>query len=190
MLGRALSRSVLSCGGAPAVVASVREAREALASQWGGIVLDVTLPDGDGLALAREIREANPQLPLMVLTGSIDVRVASRASELGASFASKLDDIERLRARLALLVEEARERTARVDAIVLVRARRHRLTRAETELLGEFVAGRSRDALAQVLGIAETSVRSRVRGVCRKLGIAHLESVHRLVVAELLASVQ
>jgi hypothetical protein len=60
------------------------------------------------------------------------------------------------------------------------------LTRAEREVVLAFVLTNDRSALRGRLGIAETSVRSRVRGACRKLGIAHLHDVYRLLFERLI----
>lgn len=47
-------------------------------------VLDVRLPDGDGLELARELREAKPQIAILVLTITINPQDLARAKETGA----------------------------------------------------------------------------------------------------------
>ena len=65
---------------------SLAEARERL--REGGLdaaIIDVTLPDGNGLDLVREINDGTPyRIPTLVLTAGLDHSVAARAVEAGA----------------------------------------------------------------------------------------------------------
>src|SRR5712691_3209824 len=49
------------------------------------VVIDVTLPDGNGLAIARELRDRRESLGIVVLTSIGDDDVLFRALETGAS---------------------------------------------------------------------------------------------------------
>src|SRR5687768_17170613 len=46
---------------------AIRETKQA---HYGAVILDIGLPDLDGHAVLREISEADPQLPVIILTGS------------------------------------------------------------------------------------------------------------------------
>jgi two-component system, cell cycle sensor histidine kinase and response regulator CckA len=48
------------------------------------VVLDLNLPDSEGLATLRAVLAAAPQMPIVVLTGVADVEVARQALQLGA----------------------------------------------------------------------------------------------------------
>jgi glutamate dehydrogenase (NAD(P)+) len=48
------------------------------------VLLDLVLPDSEGLATFRRLHRVAPQVPIVVLTGTDDVRTAARAVELGA----------------------------------------------------------------------------------------------------------
>jgi len=66
---------------------SLAEARARLGE--GGLdaaLIDVTLPDGNGLDLVREINDggAGNHIPTLVLTADLDTSVAGRAIEAGA----------------------------------------------------------------------------------------------------------
>jgi DNA-binding NarL/FixJ family response regulator len=66
---------------------SLAEARARL--REGGLdaaLIDVTLPDGNGLDLVREINDGGPavSIPTLVLTAGLDYSVAARAMEAGA----------------------------------------------------------------------------------------------------------
>jgi len=49
------------------------------------VVLDLRLPDGDGLDALREIRRVNPTVPVIVLTGYASMKSVEEALRLGAS---------------------------------------------------------------------------------------------------------
>src|SRR5215208_268978 len=68
-------------------VDSLAEARARL--RQGGLdaaLIDVTMPDGNGLDLVEEIHDGGPgtPIPTLVLTASLDTSVAGRAMEAGA----------------------------------------------------------------------------------------------------------
>ena len=86
---------------------SLAEARSRL--REGGLdaaLIDVTMPDGDGLELVGEIKDGGvgSPIPTLVLTASLDTSVAKRAIEAGArgalsklvSVPESVDGIERL----------------------------------------------------------------------------------------------
>jgi PAS domain S-box-containing protein len=66
-------------------VHTAREGLEQAAKQDADLVLlDLKLPDGEGLDVLREIRKYNSDLPVIVLTGHAAVESAVRAMKLGA----------------------------------------------------------------------------------------------------------
>ncbi|MEI9850841.1 MAG: response regulator [Sphingomonas sp.] len=70
-----------------AACATIAEAREALAhEQFGLIILDVLLPDGDGIDLLRELRgdPATADTPVMLLSTEAEVQDRVRGLETGA----------------------------------------------------------------------------------------------------------
>jgi DNA-binding NarL/FixJ family response regulator len=74
-------------------VGSLREARGVLATA-DVVILDLGLPDGSGVDLIREVRDANPEVRTIVLTSAFDPALHARAMEYGA--AAVLDKITRL----------------------------------------------------------------------------------------------
>ena len=47
-------------------------------------IVDIRLPDGDGIDLVRQLREESPQVKTLVLTGILDPKVEVLAKESGA----------------------------------------------------------------------------------------------------------
>ena len=69
-------------------------------------------------------------------------------------------------------------------ALARALARKHGLTATESEVLESFVAGCERAELGPELGVTENTIRSHVRSICRKMGLPHLEHVHRALLRE------
>ena len=64
------------------------------------VLLDLSLPDSAGLATVARIRETAPRLPIVIMTGTDDPRLAEAALEAGAQdYLVKSDDPERTVAR-------------------------------------------------------------------------------------------
>jgi signal transduction histidine kinase len=78
----------LAAGTEPAAVQAAGDLRGALdqirSTSPDAVVLDLNLPDSDGLATLRAVLAAAPQLPVVVLTGVADVDIARQALQLGA----------------------------------------------------------------------------------------------------------
>jgi DNA-binding NarL/FixJ family response regulator len=62
--------------------AALRLAQE---SDWDVLVLDLTLADGSGLDVLRELRKARPRLPVLVFTVHSEEHYARRAFKAGAA---------------------------------------------------------------------------------------------------------
>ncbi|MCK5563761.1 MAG: response regulator transcription factor [Planctomycetes bacterium] len=48
------------------------------------VITDVNMPDMDGIALMKRIRELRPQMPILIITGYGDVPMAAKAFKAGA----------------------------------------------------------------------------------------------------------
>jgi DNA-binding NtrC family response regulator len=70
------------------------------------ILLDLSLPDGNGLDLIAEIRKSYPEVALVVITGGGNVPVAVKAMQLGAdNFLTKPVDMNELNVYLSKSIE-------------------------------------------------------------------------------------
>jgi two-component system cell cycle sensor histidine kinase/response regulator CckA len=78
----------LAAGKEPAVVQAVSDLMGALEqirrASPDAVVLDLNLPDSEGLATLRAVLASAPQLPVVVLTGVADTEIARQALQLGA----------------------------------------------------------------------------------------------------------
>ena len=68
-LARLVAAGLLTAGYETDVVGTVGEARDAVRSvKYAAMILDLNLPDGDGLSLLVELRRRMDPLPVLVLT--------------------------------------------------------------------------------------------------------------------------
>lgn len=88
--------------------ASVREAREKLDATVQAIVLDVTLPDGDGVTLCKEWRAAGEQRPILFLTVKDEEFDVVRALDSGGNdYVTKPFRMQELLSRVRVLLRNA-----------------------------------------------------------------------------------
>jgi len=85
-------------------------ARNALAlDRFDAVVLDINLPDGSGIDFIDFIKESDPLLPIIVITGSGDIPLAVQAIQRGAeNFLTKPVDTAALAAFLTKTLETSR----------------------------------------------------------------------------------
>ncbi len=143
------------------------------------LVLDLQLPDLDGLELQRELLVRAPGLPIVFITGHGDIPSTVRAMKAGAvEFLTKPFEPHELLAGVAdALRRSASERET--EATRGVAAARHAaLTPREREVMAHVVAGRLNKQIAAALGLSEGTVKLHRGNVMRKM---EAESVADLV---------
>ena len=147
------------------------------------LVVEIEMADGV-LGLIERARRGAIAIPVLVVSSTQNLVLVSRATRVGAAFISKQAGSDTLEACLQELVRQASKREAGRSDLVARVCGRASLTPAEREALCLFAVLGERRMLAAELGIAETSVRSRIRGICRKLGIDRLHQVFQLMLEE------
>jgi two-component system response regulator DevR len=140
------------------------------------VVVDVRLPDGDGVALCRGLRQLDPAPKCLVLTAFDDERALVEAITAGASgYLLKqvrgqdlVDAVREVAAGRSLLdpVTTARvlDRMRRSDELAGLTERE----RDVLELMGEGLSNRQ---IAERLFLAEKTVKNYVTSVLAKLGM-------------------
>jgi len=165
---RRLVASLLSEEGyaVDAVGRRTNAAAAARAVVYDAVVLDLGLPDGDGIELCREWRRAGMTTPILVVTARADVASRVRGLDAGADdYVGKPFAVAELRARLRAVMRRGRSRREdpvfRREGLTVDFARRRAsldgrevpITRRELEVLARLVraGGRavSRDDLLE-----------------------------------------
>jgi two-component system, OmpR family, response regulator len=85
------------------------------------VILDVMLPDMDGLTVLRKLRDASPRVPVLFLTArdAVEDRVAGLTAG-GDDYVTKPFSLEEVVARLRALLRRAGMATERQDAVLTV----------------------------------------------------------------------
>jgi NarL family two-component system response regulator LiaR len=143
------------------------------------ILMDLVMPELDGVAAMRALRDESPDSRVIVLTSFLDDERLLPAIQAGAA-GYLLKNVEP--SELARAIRAADRGEAIIDpsaAARLVRAfadsartpEPERLTRREREVLELIAAGRSNKRIALELGISEKTVKAHVGHVLEKLGV-------------------
>jgi RNA polymerase sigma factor (sigma-70 family) len=176
----ALVRVIDAAGHHPRVFASGSEFLHSRCYlEPGCAVLDVKLPDYDGMQLYTELQNNGATMPVIFLTGFGDISTSVRAIKSGAvDFLSKpVSDDALIGAIDAALETEARLRRER-NELVELKACFERLTPREREILELIMAGRLNKQIARELGISEKTVKVHRGRVMAKM---HARRVAQLV---------
>jgi len=186
-LARRVVRDALEAAGI-VVIAEAANGREAIELSLyykpDIVLMDLVMPDFDGIQATRRILAQEPDLDVVILTSSDDDDVGLVGLRAGASgFLNKragLDALPRaLRSAAAGEAVVSRRLTMRlVDSMRRTRADgagirpvRSRLTPREWEVLDLLCAGRSTDEIAGTLVLSSETVRSHIKNLLRKLGV-------------------
>lgn len=158
--------------------------REVRSLEPGCVLLDIQMPEIDGLEVQAELRERGVPFPVVVMTGHGDVDVAVRAMKAGA-----IDFIEKPFAKESMLeaVEEAfdkLDRTGekskrRADAELLVNG----LTRREHEVLVGLTRGHPNKTIGYDLDISPRTVEIHRANLMKKLDVYNLSDLLRIAFA-------
>jgi FixJ family two-component response regulator len=147
----------------------------------GCLLLDLHMPGPSGLDLQQALARHGVRLPVIFLTGHGDLATGIRAMKAGAvDFLTKPVESEPLLAAITRALEADAARSAARGAEAELQARFAQLTAREREVLELVVAGRLNKQIADVLGIAERTVKAQRAQVMAKLGAANAAELGRI----------
>lgn len=147
----------------------------------GCVLLDVRMPDMDGLEVQRELRARGVMLPVIIMTGHGDVDMAVAAMKAGAS-----DFIEKPFEKAALLacIEAARAQSVAARGASAqaqeAQARLNILTDRERDVLNGLVEGLPNKTIAFDLGISPRTVEIHRANLMQKLDVRSLAEALRI----------
>jgi len=139
-------------------------AREFIASKLPNVasclVLDVRLPGISGLALQRQLVEANVQIPIIFITAHSDVPMTVRAMKAGAvEFLPKPFHDQDLLDAIHLALEKDRGRRQQETELTALRERFESLSPREREVVTMVVSGMLNKQIAAQIGSAENTIK-------------------------------
>lgn len=165
----------------PSGAAFLKEVRHAA---FGCILLDVRMPEIDGLEVQSRLAERGVTMPVIILTGHGDVSIAVRAMKNGA-----IDFLEKPFEKAALLaaIDAAFQRVEAADSAD-VRAGEAQvvlgaLTTREREVLDGLAKGLPNKTIAYDLGISPRTVEVHRANLMSKLDVRSLSDALRIAFA-------
>ena len=144
------------------------------------LVLDIQMPDLDGLEVQERLAETHDTIPIIFLTGRGDIPISVRAMKAGAEdFLTKPVDGEELVRAVNAALESARTKRAAEEEVAELRKRLDQLTPRQREVFEYVIAGKMNKNIAAELGTGEQNVKIHRRRVMRKMGVKSLAELVR-----------
>jgi FixJ family two-component response regulator len=134
------------------------------------LVLDVSLPDLNGLDLQKRIGADRADMPIIFITGYGDIPMTVRAMKAGAvEFLTKPFDGEVLVNAVRNALERSRMALDRESEMRTIRDRQASLTPREREVMALVVTGKLNKQIGGELGISEITVKAHRGHMMRKM---------------------
>ncbi len=142
------------------------------------VTVDAVLPDGDGIAFARELRDRYADLGIVVLTSADGDDVLFRALETGASaFVAKNAPVTEIITSVRHAAVAASSFTASGLASAIARRNQAvtspRLSPRELQVLGMLSEGKSVPQIAAAMYLSRSTAKTYITRVYEKLGAAN-----------------
>jgi FixJ family two-component response regulator len=152
-----------------------------LTDRPGCIVIDIRLPDMNGLDFQAHLSETGIRLPVVMITGYGDVPMSVRAMKRGAvDFLSKpFHDQDMLDAVMAA-IERDRKRRAVESDLLQTQQRLRTLSPRELQVMQLVTDGKMNKQVAGDLGISEITVKIHRGAAMRKMGAKTLADLVRM----------
>jgi two-component system response regulator FixJ len=149
----------------------------------GCAIIDVRMPEIDGLELQQRLAEQKRRLPVIVMTGHGDVAMAVRAMKAGAvDFVEKPFSDDAIFASVQVALDRLDEHP-RDDGATVAAGRIATLSPREREVLDGLVAGLPNKTIAYDLAISPRTVEIHRARVMDKMQARSLSELVRLALA-------
>jgi FixJ family two-component response regulator len=147
----------------------------------GCIVIDIRLPDMNGLEFQSQLTEMGVCLPVVMMTGYGDIPMSVRAMKRGAVdfLAKPFRDQDMLDAVMTAIERDRRRRAADID-LARMRHRFDTLSAREQQVMLLVTAGNMNKQVAGDLGISEITVKIHRGAAMRKMGARSLADLVRM----------
>jgi len=177
---------ILEVGEAGSVAEALRLGREA---EWDVVILDITMPDGSGLDILRELKHQKPQLPVLVLSVHSEDQYALRVLRSGAAgYLTKECAPQELVQAVRRVVSGGKyvgldlaERLAEVLAGDRDAQAHEQLSDREFQVLCLIGSGKSAGEIAQELSLSPKTVSTYRRRVLDKMHMSSNAELTRYV---------
>ena len=156
------------------------------------VLMDMLLPDSDGIQLTQTIRAQNPNVQVVMLTSSKDEEQVQAALQAGAigymlknvSVQDMMNTIRLAHAGKPSLSPEATQALINLATKTPKTAPNYNLTEREQSILKLMVDGLSNQEIADQIFVSRSTVKNYVSTILSKLGAQNRIEAVRLVVEQ------
>jgi RNA polymerase sigma factor (sigma-70 family) len=144
-------------------------------SEPGCILLDVRIPGMSGPELQERLNELGSTLPIIFLTGYLDIPATVRAIKAGADdFLTKPVSSDDLLGAVARAIAHHKETRGLKNKLDVVRAHVSALTPREREVFLLVIRGNPNKQIANALGCTERTIKAHRHRVMEKMQVRSL----------------
>ena len=155
---------------------TLEEAVQNLRDDVDLVLLDIGLPDADGLELPRKIGDRRPGLKYLALTTYDDPLFVVKAVEHGVNgFIPKYASFDDIKSAINIVMKTGRYLYPGLGSEVFFGRQGPGLTDEELEILQLLATGQNQKDVAARLYISLSTLRRRIQGICTKLGVKTVE---------------
>ena len=150
----------------------------------GCIVIDIRLPDMNGLEFQAQLAQMGVRLPVVMITGFGDIGMSVRAMKRGAvDFLPKPIHDQDIIDAVTTALERDRQRRRADGDVSLLQQRFGTLTAREQQVMLLVTAGKMNKQVAGDLGISEVTAKIHRGAAMRKMGARTLADLVRMAEA-------
>ena len=150
------------------------------------IILDMTMPELDGLEALRQIKRASPNTEVVIFSAHHSEQLIEQLFEAGAkSYIQKSDAGRYLVAAIKALAEHKPYFTPEISNVLFAKFSSpgtHELTPREKEIIRLLAGGSSNKEIALALGISVRTAETHRANLMHKLGVDSLAALVRYAV--------
>lgn len=158
------------------------------------VILDITMPELNGLDAARQIKRTSPETEILIFTAQETEKLVHDVFDSGArSYIMKTDAADHLIDAIKALSEHKHFFTSRISEIVFARCiqgkqalegtpENSRITDREREIVQLLGEGKSSKEIAIILGISLRTVETHRAAIMKKLGLKSFSALIRYAV--------
>ena len=158
------------------------------------VILDITMPELNGLDAARQIKRKSPETEILIITAQETEKLVHDVCDSGArSYIMKTDAADHLIDAIKALSEHKHFFTSRISEIVFARCiqgkqalegtpENSRITDREREIVQLLGEGKSSKEIAIVLGISVRTVETHRAAIMKKLGLKSFSGLIRYAI--------
>jgi len=149
--------------------------------RFGCVITDVRMPEITGIELLRRVKEAKPELPVIVITGHGEIALAVEAMKIGAvDFLEKPFDDDHLLAAVRSALDQEADVARRSAEIGDIHNKLAALSNRERQVLEGLVIGNANKTIAFDLGISPRTVEIYRANLMTKMGASSLSDLVRM----------